>query len=238
MHVTTQEITGNVLGCTSLAERMHLLHNAYKDETAFIVSCGPSVSDVLVQDRLNVLKGRLVLAIKQSYDLLPHYVDHHILTNANLKKYSYANPILVFKTTLNQKAIGTQGHQNTFGVISGYHNKYVNKTHLFAEYEFTKSLLRPVGPGVMSELGLYLPVHFGCKRIVVIGWDVNLKELRHFYDKGVKQMDRYKRESILVHKAVPAMLTWLKSRGVELLLCSPRSALKIPQVPVKEFASC
>lgn len=229
MHHKTARVTESVAQMETPETRLAILRNHYRGETAYIVSCGPSIEDVLTEDRLHMLDKSLVFSVKQAYDLIPWAVDFHLLTGANLKKYSYHHDTLVFRTTLSKSS--TSGLYTYLKVANT--DKPVNLHRHYGDYEFSKRLNRPKGPGVMNEIALYLALHLGCSRIVAIGWDLNSDELRHYYDDCVPKVERYRLENKWAQKSVPAMLQWLESHGVELRLCSPRSALDIPQIPIE-----
>jgi len=56
----------------------------------------------------------------------------------------------------------------------------------YEKYLLTRSLNRPFGPGIMHELGIYLPLLLGCKEINIIGWDLgepNNNEIKRFYEQ-------------------------------------------------------
>ena len=75
----------------SIEERLHLLKDKYKNETAYIVTCGPSLSKHNIDLLKSKLKDKLVISIKQAYNLLREETDFHILNTYNLSSYKW-NP--------------------------------------------------------------------------------------------------------------------------------------------------
>jgi hypothetical protein len=187
------------------------------------------------------LQGNLIICIKDAIDFLPEYCDFHIYNSDYVPgDRKYLSP-LTTRITIHKDAYtmasdihfalhpeqgGAKGKKGLAATVSAQKN--------FTDWELSKVYKRPWGPGVMSEIGIYLPVHLGCKRIVVIGWDLNPDDLRHYYDKSVKDREKYLREGKLIMNSIPALLTWMRSIGVEFYLCSPKSALPITQVKMED----
>lgn len=235
-HKTRREVTWH--------DRVKALKDAYRDKagTCFVISCGPSTSQVLSDTKVvSALKRKLLVCVKGSIDYFSKHCDFHIYNSDYVlegRKYEcpYTTRITIHKDAYKmgsdihfrlQKNQG--GAQNKLGLKGS-----VSAVHNWADWDMAKAFDRPWGPGVMSELGIFLPVHLGVKRIVVIGWDLNPEELRHYYDEGVANPGKYLREGKLIHASIPSLLKWLGKKGVELVLCSPRSALPIPQVRMED----
>jgi hypothetical protein len=226
-------------------DRLMSLKNAYRSlaGTCFVISCGPSTSEVLANKEFRrALKSKLLVCIKGAIDYYPRHCDFHIYNSdysidGRRYEHPYTTRITVHKDAykmgsdihfpLHPEQGASEGKTGLSATISAQHN--------WADWEISKSYKRPWGPGVMSEIGIFLPVHLGVKRIVVIGWDLNPNELRHYYDDSVKNLEKYKREGKLISGSIPSLLAWLETIGVELVLCSPRSALPIPQVRMEDI---
>jgi hypothetical protein len=65
----------------------------------------------------------------------------------------------------------------------------------------------------MHEIGLYLPVHFGCKRILTLGFDLEPGVGKHFYSDKTYNME-VDNAQVPAHSA-PDVTAWLRSLGVE-----------------------
>ena len=91
MKKITSTIKQEMLFLDDSYERLKLLKDKYKDETAYIVTCGPSLKNYN-QDKLKkFLKDKFVLGVKQSYDILEDIIDIHLLNFCNSKPYNYKN---------------------------------------------------------------------------------------------------------------------------------------------------
>ena len=82
---------------TGQLEKLKFLKNSFQGEKAVLISCGPSLTEQDEEKLKDILESRLVLSIKQSFDLFPELVDIHFYNCANYKKYDYStyNPISV-----------------------------------------------------------------------------------------------------------------------------------------------
>lgn len=89
----------------------------------------------------------------------------------------------------------------------------------FESHSFNNTFHRPEGRDVFLTTGVFLAEHWGCKRIVIFGWDEPL-----IYDKD--------RE--LTASAVTSMLAWFKSKGMDIYHCSQRSTLPVPKISVED----
>ena len=180
----TIEIKQKMQKLDSIEERLELMHNAYKDDTAYVLTCGPSLNDYTKEELKEKLKDKLVLCIKHSIEAVYDICDYHLLNLWNFEfPYNYTNPnTIVFyglaKSFLRehlQKASEypldlwvpvsnppyTQKHQTTCATRNFENLKSLSKT--------TELIW---GPGMMTEMGLSTAVHLGCKKIVTIGWDL------------------------------------------------------------------
>ena len=75
----------------SIEERLHLLKDKYKDETAYIVGCGPSLKNYNLNKLKSFLQDKFVLGIKQTYDILEDIIDIHLLNFCNFAEYDWSN---------------------------------------------------------------------------------------------------------------------------------------------------
>ena len=104
-------------------------------------------------------------------------------------------------------------------------------------WELSCGSTRGYGPGIMLELGIFLPVHFGCSKVVFLGWDMNPVDPTHYDVQNVSPAEL--EEHVIVSNAmpqfVPTLNAWWRSHGVEAYLCSPRSAIPLPQLTVDEL---
>ena len=242
MHQKTQELRTSLRKMQNFEQRFAVLHNAYQGETAYIVSCGPSVKEIDLDVLKAKLSGKLVLAVKQSYEFLREVTDFHIYNCANYKEYAYSEPKpVVFEcTTLLPK----DGFFNRACDLKSFiYERRVQKSLAvdgkFEDYEFSKVLERPYGPGIMYEAVFHFAVHLGVKEIVTIGWDNSNSGLPtdklHFYDTmegnyidGNDQKQTVNRQMLdaeekITIDAIKKMNEWLTSKDIVLRILSERN---------------
>lgn len=178
-------------------DRLSILHGAYFGETCYILTCGPSIRDIWNERIRDILNDKLVISIKQAYDLSPDIMDFHLLNVWNYKKYDYHNKstiIVMGKQNINVIPDNIV-YDMLFNICDNTEKTTypLAKNRNFDDYLFTKSLVRPWGPGIIYELGIYLAIHLGVTEIVMIGWDIGEKggiQYRHFYDDDNRKTDR------------------------------------------------
>ena len=86
----TAELKKTIQKYDSIEERLEELKDKYVGETAYVTACGPSLDKLdggILKDKL---KNKLVMSIKQSFDVVGSDVcDFHILNTYNLKPTQY-----------------------------------------------------------------------------------------------------------------------------------------------------
>ena len=75
----TIEIKKEMQELNSIEERLELIHNAYKDDTAYILTCGPSLNDYSKEELNEKFKDKLVFCIKHSIEAVYDICDYHLL---------------------------------------------------------------------------------------------------------------------------------------------------------------
>ncbi len=227
----------------SIEERLHLLKDKYKDETAYIVTCGPSLSKHDVNLLKLKLKDKLVISIKQAYNLLKEETDFHILNTYNLSEYkwdpksivywslskSYADeqlqrivsmgaPIDLYIPVINPPFIN---RQQTTQATCNFDDFYMMETH--TEVKF--------GVGMMYEMGIPLALLLGCKKIVAIGWDLgdpkqnfSPENWKHFYnDKRTKITGPVEGEISEIIKSTDSLYDWFINKNIDFKILSDQS---------------
>ena len=233
---------GVVNGSFSQLEKIEFLKVLFKGETAYVLSCGPTLTEHDSKKISSLLKNNLCFAIKQSFDLFQDLVDIHIYNCANFKKYDYTNnrPIVIEATTTPYR-LGDCDLK--FFIKERDFNNSVSATEDFESWTFdNQPLLRPYGPGIMYEVVFYALQHLGLSEIITIGWDNKLisgtAAQQHFYDKegsSLKKSDfihsnevaqnpsavqSLEREGKVSTNAILPWYNWLKSKGAELKIIS------------------
>jgi hypothetical protein len=199
----------------SHAEKIEILRDTYKGEDCYILTAGPSINDYSSEYFQEKLKDKLVIAVKQTHDLLPGLVDFHLLNQFNYQKTEYTDskPI-VMKVGLEGTKLKTPGLFPDLEFLIDK-TKTSRDESLAGSLEFSDWLLdrgdnyRPFGPGIMHELGLFLPVLLGAKKIVVVGWDLGspkTNEISRYYENDgmAKNIQKFimDRSPLLYNKVV------------------------------------
>ena len=81
----------------------------------------------------------------------------------------------------------------------------------------------------MYELALFIPQLINCKKLIIIGFDMNKEGKYHFYDKeDENDAQSYKvddQEISLNHGTIPHLEIWLNKQNIDVALFSPLSSL-------------
>ena len=156
------------------------------------------------------MSDKLVIGIKQTYDLFYEEMDYQLLNAVNIKTYDYKTDNTIVVWTVYQQdqpyyIINNDVPCDFMTPIYRNHGSIHNTIAAIGDWSeigFDVSFERPWGPGLMYELAIPLATEFfrplsmylGCKKIVTIGWDIGvLREHEkgqqyinydHFYQKG------------------------------------------------------
>ena len=128
--------------------------------------------------------------MKQTYNIVPDIVDFHLLNSYNYQPYSYEkNEPIIMMAQLSNSTTKTPGSAEDFKF---YINRKeatkegaLSNTLNYEAYLLDENLESPFGPGIIHELGIYLPILLGVKVINIIGWDlgaINTNEIKRFYE--------------------------------------------------------
>ena len=249
----TQELKKELQSVNNLQQKIGLLKDAYKGETCYLLSCGPSLKKNSASHLKNLLSDKLVFSVKQAYDYCPEIADFHFFNCSNLPHprpdvhypYDESDPISVVSSNYDlEKRFAPQQEVDLFFKIpirTEIANKFLVFTKEFEKYCLENSIERPCGPGIVLETVLHMAVHLGVSKIVAAGYDLskeNPKEQsdhKHFYgetDKLFNRADVLPWEVKAHVDATEEIYNWLLSRGVQLELASAESALfeGIPRV--------
>ena len=212
-------------------ERVSYLKDSYKGETCYILTCGPSLNEVWSKELEEFLRDKLVIAVKQAFDLLPASCDFHLYNSVRLKEYSYPGPTI--RISVWEYSNLARSHIHFPLMIDHSWDEAIIRTNRYEDYGYLeKKLERPLGTGIMFEVGLFLPVLLGCRRAVVLGFDMNQAGKYHFYRPDDSDSTNYARdgECQFAQESIHYYLDWANRQGLEVKAHSPLSALSIPQV--------
>ncbi len=239
MHPRTPGLMKRVRKAFRLSKKMALLKDAYAGETAYVLTCGPSIN-AFWDDRVRAfLKDKLVMAVKQTYDLGPEVCDFHILNSWNYMPYTYAEPrpIVIGERAPKDPETPGMNPDLMFSVPdpSNFEQRLATSWH-WDEWLFDRTYDRPWGPGVMYELCFPMLVHLGVKEIVTLGWDLgekNVATMEHFFREeptgsnksdGILNKPRIRPYEVGdIAKSTKSLYYWLRSKGIYLYVVSDRS---------------
>ena len=89
MHKLTDKIRNKMLNYEDIPDRLKVLKNAYKGETCYITTVGPSIKDYEEDYLRDKLKDELVITVKQAYNIFRELSDFQVLSFANFSPYKY-----------------------------------------------------------------------------------------------------------------------------------------------------
>lgn len=192
MHKNTKTVISNLRSKESLEERLNSLKNAYSGEDCYILTAGPSIKEIPVEKLIDATRGKLVIAVKQTYNLIPEAVDIHVINPFNYEAYNFLNdPLKICVEIEGSNLMTPQYHSDLiFEIIrksAGNRQASLAATMDYENYKLENSLMRPWGPGIMHELVIYLPILLGCKNVYILGWDLgtpNSEVIERFYNKN------------------------------------------------------
>jgi hypothetical protein len=222
-------------------DRVGVLKDVYKGETAYICTSGPTFNQFSTDNLKSLLNDKLVLSIKQTQHIIDEITDFHLLNFCNLTQYNYKN-----QDTIVGWAVWDESQPYT--IIDNFPVDFILDTYKLndgvpkientmshSDYweglDINKGFSRPWGPGTMYELAIPLALYMGCDKIVTIGWDL----FKNTINSGQKQDDwfyddiEYKNtktlaglnEHLMVAKKTKGLYEYLESRGVELTIVDP-----------------
>jgi glycosyltransferase involved in cell wall biosynthesis len=234
---------------SDLQAQVDILKDAYEGDTAYILNCGPSLSQYSEEFLNEFLADKLTISVKQAYSAFKNVTDFHFFNCANLpmptcapllQHYEYdeeSRPIIIASSNydLGQRWHPCQKHDLYFKIPirTEINNEFVTITKKFDDFLLSNSLTRPCGPGIMLETVLFLTVHLGVKNIVGLGWDltndkVNEDTYQHFYGNTQNLFNRgdvLDWEIEAGRESSKDVYYWLKDLGINLQLVSDISTL-------------
>lgn len=239
MHPKTDEIRRAIRQAWRLRTKVERLRGAYAGETAYVLTCGPSINDSWSDAVATFLRDKLVVSVKQTHDLAPTICDFHILNSWNYTRYAYEGegPIVVAERALGDPRTPGMRPDLRFRIPRPRDfSERLATSGKFGDWTFDRSLDRPWGPGVMYELVFPLLVHAGVREIVTLGWDLGELDsptMPHFFAE--EPPDSGKSDGILnkprirdfevddIARSTKPLYEWLQSLGIDLYVISDRS---------------
>jgi hypothetical protein len=185
MHKNTKNLLNNILQYEEIPKRLSLLKDAYKGEECFIISAGPSLKDYNYDYLKEKLSNKLVLSIKQSFNVLRDLADFHILNFTNFQPYDYTNtsnivvwevfeqyhPQMILNNNLKCELMLPVIGNREPDIIKRINESQAGKLS-FDDFTLDKTINRMYGPGIMYETVMHLALYLGVKKITTLGWDI------------------------------------------------------------------
>ena len=220
----------NSLEALSLRRNSHI-ENAYLGETAYVLSCGPSLDRVWNEELRGFLADKLIISVKQAHDKAPEITDFHLYNEVRMKQYDYPGDTI--RISCSQFSQDHPSHIH-YPVREYKWEKALFVTNDYEKWDLARSYERPWGVGIMFELGLFLPIHLGCKRVLIMGFDMNTTGKYHFYDSSENEDSSFykvdEEEFRYAQRSIHHFMKWTQMKGVEAKLYSPLSTLPLPKI--------
>lgn len=191
----TEELKNKIKNLDSIEERLNLLKNKYEGETAYLVTCGPSLSNHDGDVLNDKLRDKLVISVKQAHDVVGDISDFHLLNTYNLKDYNYTtnDSIVVWSVSKSyaQNQLERIQHKPLDIYFPVINPPYITPQDTIAgscNFDDMKLLGKRCevtwGPGMFYEMMIPLCLHLGIKNIITIGWDLKVTDKHeHFYNE-------------------------------------------------------
>jgi hypothetical protein len=174
-------------------DAISLLSNVALQSKCYILSGGPSTNDIDATSVNNLKDDVIVVAVKQAYYKAPLRVDIHLINDDNYQVYDYScleRKPLVVKIRSSLFRPTPFSREDILLKISKNQAKSFDNclalTGSFDQWKLNKCVDRPWGPGIMYELGIYIPLLLGSGQIYVSGWDLGVPDssvINRFYEK-------------------------------------------------------
>ena len=251
MKQRTKEIRKHITSeYDEVKDRVGYLKNKYEGETVYICATGPSFSYYEPDFLKSFLKDKLVMSIKQTYNVIGEVSDFHFINFCNLNNYSDLNEDVITSWSVweqSQIPIILNNFSkcdllfDTYKLGDGTPNldNTVARTNQFDLLPIDKGISRPWGPGVMYELCIPLAMWLGCKEIITIGWDLygdkveELKKLdenkglvHNYFEEHNVEYEQTKtkvnaKEILGTINSTGELKSWLDSHGVDIKVVDP-----------------
>jgi hypothetical protein len=191
----TAELKRSVALSNDIFQKLEMLHGVYAGQTGYIVCCGPSLAGYKVQELKAFLCDKLVLSVKQAFSLLSGETDFHILHHSNAQRYDYSGSHAIVLDE--NEGCGFSQPDLLLPKLPSDLYASISLLRNFDDFLLERTPVRPCGPGILYEIGLYLAVHLGLRRLVIVGWDLysSPEQLRQLLSEGrIGQTHHYEQD--------------------------------------------
>lgn len=165
---------------STVEEIIKILDGSMAGLKTLIISGGPSLNNISGEMIEALPEDVIVIAVKQSFYKAPKRIDIHLINEDNYQVYDYASldvsPFVIKVSSSSLVRCTPKSDEHLEFKISKESSKNFSQTLTntceFENWQLTNRVDRPWGPGIMYEIGIYLPLLLGCKEIYVAGWDL------------------------------------------------------------------
>lgn len=192
MRPQTESLRKELLGLEEPLERLQVLKDQYKGETAYILGAGPSLNNYSHDYLREFMSDKLCMPIKQVYNVLKEQADFHIMNFCNFCAYDWTDnksivswiifeqyhPEMIFNNNFTADLMVPLFRNTPWtGGIDGP-NKLSRSVCEMEDWDTmlldneTYGFNQPWGPGIMYELAIPLAIYLGCSKVVTVGWDI------------------------------------------------------------------
>jgi len=187
--------------------------NFYKGTPAYVIASGSST----LKQNLSVLRDRLTIGVNQSYLVTEKYNFHPTFMCLSDNKL-YRN-IKKRYTSLDSKIVFAKGIDNKIGLDYEGSNlvhivDYINKPFAWEgnfSYNLEKHIYR--SNGVVTDLGLPLPMYMGCNPIYIFGCDCDRSGYAYSRKKDKGTGQRINKQTFVVYDLIEEEA---KKRGIKI----------------------
>ena len=239
----TKTLKKNIQKYDSIEERLEELKDKYVGETAYVTSCGPTLKDLDSNILKSKLKNKLVMSVKQSFDVVGSEIcDFHLLNTYNLKndQYDYGDindTIITWGLAKSYKdeqlnRIVTQNRPLDLYIpiinppfIND--NQTINGSLNFDDMKLLGKRCEVTwGKGIFYELVIPLLYHMGVRDIVTFGFDVHVGKYEHFYGEN-KSSDCFPQSGEMeqIVNASPHFYDWCVKNNISIKIFSHLNGL-------------
>ena len=250
MNKETKLLKKKILQFEDIPDRLNAMKDWYKDQTCYIVSAGPSLKEIDINYLNSKLKDKLVISIKQAFNLLKGLSDFHVLNFTNFEPYDYTNsedtitiwevfeeyhPQIILENNFNCELMLPCIGNHESDLVKRIDNSQAG-TESFDNWTLDKTINRMYGPGIMYEIVIHLAIYFGVNEIITVGWDIgDINKFKHndlyedvWQDHFYEGSDNIKyaktpmnfHEVNTVVKSTKYLNEWLNSKGIAFKIIS------------------
>ena len=172
--------------------RFNVLLEKFKDQfdDIVIISAGPSLK-AMDKSRLKAFcSGKLVVCVKQTIDFIDFAPHIHLLNDCNLSRYDYKGEDIL-KVMVKSPSWFSYTPKYMYDVLFNidkatcHSEGSLSVTREFEKWQNLEDRRCSWGPGIMHELGIYLPKYLNCKTAYFVGWDIgspSTNVINRFYE--------------------------------------------------------